>query len=403
MSVLVILLPPRPRGGAAMAPPVDYAYVFSSDGSTPTRQGRASASRLPRADRVAAVMPERDLSWQRLTVPKAPAARLRDALGGVLEDLLLEDDADVHLALETGVGAGQPGWVVATNKAWLAQLVADIERGGTPLDRVLPLSWPGPTPCVHALPAADDAADPVLVWSHDDGVACLQMAGGLARQRLGAVERSTLVCSAHPAAAAATERWLESPVQVLGDAERALQALRSPWNLRQFDLAAHRRGMLAVRSAWRHAGGPEWRAVRVGLVALVALQLLGLNLWAWQLERSLAQRQQAMTRLLQDAHPQVRSVLDAPLQMQRETDQLRASAGRAGPLDLEPLLAVAALAWPDGQPPLQGLRFEPGKLTLTPVGWADEHQRAFADRVRGAGYRADVQAPHVVISRGAAP
>ncbi len=400
MSVLVILLPARARSAASDETPPDYAFVLSSDGSAVTRQGRAAAAQLPRADSVCAVLPEVDLSWQRITVPKAPAARLRAALGAVLEDQLLEDDEAVHLALEPGVGGGQTGWVVVTHKAWLASLVADLERAGVPLDRVLPLSWPGPTPCLHALPAASDAADPILVWSHADGVACLHLGGGLARQQVATIDRSTLVCSAHPAAVAAAERWLEAPVKVLTDAERALQATRSPWNLRQFDLAPHHRGMLAVRETLRRVNGPDWRPVRLGLVALLLLQMVGLNTWAWRLERSELDKRLAMTRLLQSAHPQVRSVLDAPLQMQRETDQLRAAAGRTGPGDLEPLLAVAATAWPDGQGPLQALRFEPGRLTVTTAGWAEAQRAAFAERVRGAGYLAEAQGAQVVISRG---
>ena len=123
MSVLMILLPPRPRGGPATEAPTEYSFVLSGDGVSATRQGRAAAARLPRADTVCAVMPEADLSWQRLSVPKAPASRLRAALGAVLEDQLLADDDELHLALEPGVMGGQTGWVVATHKGWLATLV----------------------------------------------------------------------------------------------------------------------------------------------------------------------------------------------------------------------------------------------------------------------------------------
>ena len=41
------------------------------------------------------------------------------------------------------------------------------------------------------------------------------------------------------------------------------------------------------------------------------------------------QRQAQRVQLLQEAHPQVRVVLDAPVQMQRETDALRAQAQRS--------------------------------------------------------------------------
>ena len=71
-----------------------------------------------------------------------------------------------------------------------------------------------------------------------------------------------------------------------------------------------------------------------------------------------------MTELLRSSHPQVRSILDAPVQMQRETELLRAASGRAGAEDFETLLALAAVAWPDGQPPVQQVRFEAGRLMI---------------------------------------
>ena len=64
-------------------------------------------------------------------------------------------------------------------------------------------------------------------------------------------------------------------------------------------------------------------------------------------------------------------VSDAPAQMERETERLRAAAGRPGEADLESMLAAAAGAWPDGQGPVSNLRFEPGKLSVAAVGWAE--------------------------------
>lgn len=403
MSVLVILMPPRPRGAADADGPPDHAFVFSTDGQTVSRQGRASAAQLPRADSVCVAVADADIAWHQVAVPKAPAARARAALGAVLEDALLDDDEDVHLALQPGLGAGQTGWVAVTRKAWLQAQLAALQAAGLAVDRVLPLSTPGPLPQLHALPATDEGDEPTLVWSHAGGVACLRLAGSLARQQLAGIDRSTLRCTAHPAAVAAAERWLEAPVTVLPDAERALEATRSSWNLRQFDLAPQHRGMQAVRDALRRFTGPEWRPVRLGLAALVGLQVLGLNAWAWRLDQAVQDKRQAQTRLLQATHPQVRSVLDAPLQMQRETDALRAAAGRPGPTDIEPLLAAAATAWPDGQPPLAALRFEPGRLLITPTGWADPQHGQFADRVRAAGLQAERQGQQVTLTLGGRP
>ena len=66
------------------------------------------------------------------------------------------------------------------------------------------------------------------------------------------------------------------------DAERALEALHGTLNLRQFDLAARRRGSRALRAGTRRFFSREWRPVRVGLAALVVLHLAGLNAYAWQ-------------------------------------------------------------------------------------------------------------------------
>jgi general secretion pathway protein L len=400
MSVLLILLPPRLVADARGDAPPDYAFVHSPDGLVVGRQGRCPAAQLPRADSVCALLPDADVSWQRLVLPKAPAARLRAALGAMLEEQLLDDDDSVHLALPPDAVAGQPTWVAVTRRDRLAAAIADLEQAGLALDRVAPLSWPGDGPRLHALAAGDDGQEPALVWSHADGVALLRLAGTLARQRLSAVDRTALRCSAHPAAVAAMERWLEGPVDVLGDAERALQALSSPWNLRQFDLAPRHRGLRALRSSLRQLAGPAWRPVRWGLAALLLVQVVGLNAWAWRLDQGVRDKRQAQVRLLQGTHPQVRSVLDAPLQMQRETESLRAAAGRPGPADFEPMLAAAALAWPDGQPPLQALRFEPGRLSVTAAGWAEPQRAQFAERVRAAGYAVEAQADQLIIRSG---
>jgi general secretion pathway protein L len=94
----------------------------------------------------------------------------------------------------------------------------------------------------------------------------------------------------------------------------------------------------------------------------------------------------------------VRSVLDAPLQMQRETDRLRAAAGRPGESDYETLLGAAAAAWPDGAGPAASLRFENGRLTLTAGAWGEPQVRQFRDRLRGAGYMAEFADGRVVVA-----
>jgi|PlaIllAssembly_1097288.scaffolds.fasta_scaffold45783_2 general secretion pathway protein L len=414
MSVLVILIPPRARLGASTpggaeggAPPPGegYDYVLSADGLQVSSQGRAQPSLLPRADSVVAVLSDCDVSWQRINLPKAPAAKLRAALGGVLEEQLLEDDDAVHLALAPSAQAGSPVWVAVLHKAWLRTELDKLEKAGLSIERVLPSSWPGDTPQGHFFesPGAPTGNARILLCHADEnGLHLLRLEGSLARALLAPMSEQPTLWTAEPAVAAPAERWLGASVRVQTQAERALQATRSLWNLRQFDLTPRHRGMLALRDTWRQLLSPAWRPVRIGLASLLVLQVLGLNAWAWHQRQGLAQQRLAQEQLLRATFPQVRAVLDAPLQMRRETDVLRAAAGRAGDGDLEALLGAAASAWPEGQGPVQTLRFEPGRLTLSAAGWSTEQLSQFRERLRPGGWAVESAEGRVSLSRAPA-
>lgn len=409
MSLLAIQIPLRSRLRARdqRGPfgPIDgaareYTYVWSPDGRQVGRQARAAAGLLPKADTVVAVLADADVSWHRINVPKAPPARLRAALSGVLEEALLDDADATHLALGPATTPGASGWVAAANRPWLAGELAALEGAQVFVDRVVPASAPGDTPLGHFFLAAGDG-DPALSlnWAHADGVATIGLQGGLGRALLPQPLPDEARFSATPAAAAAAEAWLGAPVSLQTEAERTLQAAQSAWNLRQFELARRHRGTRVLRDAWRAVLTPAWRPVRWGLAALVLVQIVGLNLWAWQLRQQLADRRGQMVGVLQGSFPQVRAVLDAPAQMQREVQLLRAQAGRPGDTDLEPLLLAAAAAWPPGRPPVDNLRFEPGRLSLAAAGWAADEIERFRGQLRAAGWSVEPANGRLTISR----
>jgi general secretion pathway protein L len=175
------------------------------------------------------------------------------------------------------------------------------------------------------------------------------------------------------------------------------------WNLRQFDLAPRRRGTLALRNAARRLLSPAWRPVRIGVATLALLQIVGLNAWAWHQRQAISSLKASQESLLRSTFPNVRAVLDAPLQMRRESEVLRAAAGRAGENDLEALLGAAASAWPDAQGPVQTLRFEPGRLTLSVPGWSEQQVTLFRDRLRPGGWSVESAEGRITLSRTAAP
>lgn len=410
MSTLVILLPSRPRlaSGADTAPPAregaaELLYVLSPDGLNITRQGRAKAALLPKADSAIVVLADTDVSWHRIAVPKAPGARLRAAIAGVLEEQLLDDAEDLHFALAPNLAGGQTGWVGVIDKVWLKGELIALDKAGVSVERAVPMSWPEDMPLGHFSAAfGDDASAPMqLTWADAKGVICMAVNGALAKQMLKQWTAQPARWTAHPAVAAPAERWLGGSVSVLSDEQRLLRSMRSLWNLLQFDIAPKHRGTVALRDALRRFRSVGWRPVRWGLAALLALHVIGLNLWSWHQERQIAAKRGTMVTLLRNAHPQVRAVLDAPAQMQRETDLLRAAAGKTGDSDLETLLGAAAAAWPAGQAPLQTLKFDNGRLMFAAVGWTDTQVAEFRSQLAGGGWTVAQDGSALTISRPA--
>ena len=414
MSNLVLQLPEHRRLRAGAAGDVagepsrrrEYAYATSGDGIELDAQGEAAAALLPRSTNVIAVVQEADVSWHRVTLPKAPASRLRMALVGVLEDALLEDAETVHLAVAPAATPGQPTWVAAVDRAWLQAELALLEKSGVFVDRVVPMAWPDDPPAGHfraPLASGIGTIEGVyLTWASVDGVATVRLDGGLARAIVPTPPPVTTRWSAAPMAATAAEQWLGAPVNVMPTEQRLLQAGRSLWNLRQFDLARRTRGARALGDWLRKARSPAWRPVRIGLAALIAAQILGLNLWAWHQKSEVEARRVAIQALVKKTFPRVGEgdvQRDAAAVMARETQSLRTLAGKSGENDLEPMLQAAAAAWPGERPPVENLRFEPGKLTLAASGWSDSQIEQFRAALKPTGFRVDASEGRLVLTR----
>ena len=447
MSLLVIKCPPRERLGARAvgnepAPsarlPSHWEFLFSPDGRQAGPLRRAALALLPKADHVVLVLAPADVSWHRLLIPKATSARMPPALAGVLEEKLLDDENTVHLALAPGAAPGAEGWVAATHGPRLAAVLEALEAAGRSVARVATfMPPPGAQLRAHfslqaagqpdarapldpglaasaEVPAFDSLAvgEPVLCLSREQGVWNLPLAGpsasglGLAGALRGtwAEEGAGQRWTTTPAAALAAERYMGRAVPLLTEAEHlleaALVAAKTAFNLRQFGLSTRHRGLRAVAEVGKHLLSPEWRLARYGLVALLALQLVGLNAYAWQQRQALQQRRAAITEVLRSTHPGVQTVLDAPAQMASETERLRAAAGRPGGADLELALSAAAAVWPDGKGPVGNLRYEAGRLSLAAPGWSSAEVARLRERLRAADWSVEFAEGRLTLARG---
>lgn len=426
MTTLIITLPLGSPDAAAQ-----FDYLLSTDGASVSAQGHVPLALLPAAhDQVVALVPAQALSWHQVTLPagsvprvmsgERASTRLRAILDGVLEDQLLDDPAQLHLALQPQVTAQSLVWVAACDRAWLKAALSALAEAGHAVDRVVPEFTP------QAL------ADTVVVTGDADHprVAGLQrvpvLEGGVPSGR--AASGGLLVCElsapalqwlgdtpaqaatqtlpqvlAEPAVAALAEAWFKRPVSLQQRAERLLQAAQSPWDLAQFDLAhasRDRRWASVIQAVASFLRAPEWRMARVALVLGVFVNLFGLNAWALREQALLNAKRETARNVLLETFPKVPVVVDAPLQMAREVAALQRASGAAAGTDMERMLDSFSAAAPAGYA-LTAIEFVSNELRLKGPAVADA--AAVTVKLKDAGLRAIAQGDQWHVTAGGQP
>lgn len=317
------------------------------------------ATALPACDNLLLVVPAPMLSWHRVTLPRLPSSQWRQALWGLLEDRLLGDASNTHLALNPGAAGGQTVQVAACDKTWLSQTLQALERAGRRPTRIVPECVPDGSG-LHLLGTAEQGW---LVQCEEDQVLSLPLSHP-ARESL------QVWCTLHPSVPVQAEPGLTALAEALWGqppglylpAQRLQRAVCSGWDLAQFDLRLARtwpqRLVRALQQAWVTAA---WRPVRRGLALLLLVQLLGLLGWAWKAEQQQRAMHQEIRQIYTRTFGAAQPVIDPLRQMERDTHALAQSAGQAARGDLAPLL-VALADLPGASP--DRLEYRAGELTL---------------------------------------
>lgn len=367
MSLTLFYLP-----SAEFSTSLHYDYVQATDAMALIGHASTTLSLIPsatKASEVLMIIPINILSWHAVMLPKGMAPnspRLRTVLGSLLEERLLDEPEQLHLALAAGVTPGptQNGvpatdkaaryWVAACDKSWLQSHMQAFESAGIAVGRIVPEFAPDSAPATDAvkLHVMGEPAQPLLVAVGQavDGVVCLPLtalstASVLSWFSTSATQDAAKIQSVivEPCLAALAESFFGSQISIQNRQQRWLDACGSGWDMAQFDLVSSGRTRLLKRflgagRQWLYA--PHWRPVRWGLAALLGVNLVGLNIGAWK-EQSVQQAQRtAIQDTLTQTFPQVKVVIDAPLQMQREVDALRQATGTASSNGLEAVLAA---------------------------------------------------------------
>ena len=343
-------------------------YLVTADGLSVSRQSQAEVALLSviAHDEVVVVVPARRLSWQRVQLPRGTLARsvmaqgdsprLRTVLAGLIEELVLDEPADLHVALSPLARESEPVTVAVCDRSWLKGWLQQLELHQLNVARIVPEFSPLIGAPLHVIGTAEQ---PWAVWSPSlhhtkrpgAGGAENPMVAGLTVLPLS-VETAELIAwepglqvTAEPAVAQVAEQLFARPVTLLQQNQRWLNALESSWDLAQFDLAnsrGSRRWRKLSKVAAELLRTPRWRPARWALVALVAVHLLGLNAWAWVQNNRVLGHQQAMRDILVQTFPSVKYVVDAPVQMRKELAALKQNSGFPSPGDFDALLAALA-------------------------------------------------------------
>jgi general secretion pathway protein L len=398
MSSLIVSLPLEPATGAT-----EWEYAVTVDGRTLASHGKAPAALLPAprgaGAEVVAVVPVQALAWHRIEWPKGTAAgspRLRSALEGVLEEQLLDDPEAVHLALQPGVRPGETAWVAVCDRAWLRNALQMLDAADRPVGRIVPEIAPEGEPALYVL---GDAQQPLVVVSSADGVVSLPLTATTLSLLPALPEGAPRLVE--PAVAGVAEQLLqEHKLTLLQGPQRHVQSAQTRWDLGQFEFASssRARAMRKFASGWGDMlHGPMWRPARWGVMLLVAVNLLGLNAWAWKERSSLEAKRAAVRGALTQTFPNVKVIVDAPVQMEREVAMLRQVTGIASGRDLEAMLGALAQAVPPGRTPTS-VEFTPGELRAGGLALNPDEVRNVAAQLKGLGYAAAAQGPLLVVT-----
>jgi general secretion pathway protein L len=320
--------------------------------------------------------------------------RLREALPNLVEEKTVADVGTLHVALGQHVGEGRTRTLAMVDRVWLAAIQVHVGRSGCKVAAIVPESL--------AVPLVDEAwsfgrvgtgatarcwlrvaAQDAMPLPDDAGSAAV-LAAALLRQRVRPARLDVYAGDAEGRALGKTlatsfgvphATHAADPFAAWLAGEGPAGGYGPPLSLLAFDGGSGWAGGLAAFGRWRIAA--------LLALALVAVQIVGMQ-WQWAGLRAEANAlRQRSVALLTTTFPDTRVVLDAPLQMARGLAGLRASAGRSDPGDFTTMLAATgrifaslpsnALRGADFEARVLRLRFAPGNAVAT-----DERDRFVA-------------------------
>ena len=124
-----------------------------------------------------------------------------------------------------------------------------------------------------------------------------------------------------------------------------------------------------------------------------------MNAWAWRQDNALQAKRQQVKALLSLTFPQVRTIVDAPVQMEREVALLRQASGGLSARDMEVMLGAVGAALPDGHT-LTSIEFSPGEAVVKGTALDPSQLALVSGKLSGLGYTARLDGDRLVVGAG---
>ncbi len=309
-------------------------WALFDAGGAPLREGEGALASTPLAERIVAAVPATRIVFIETALPPVGDAKRDALLRYAIEDKLTIDPATVHavvLGRAQSGDTGPPQYIVAAiDRNWLRAALDWLASAGRAPQIVVTQTeaidvnageWRVVLDAAHATAKRADG----FAYSFDlDASGAPPFALSLALREAAAQARAptALALSGEGELAALAAGWqaaLGLPVRVVQTAGTVARPKTTPSaNLLQGEFAP-----AGNRSEWLTALRPA-----LAILALIVLaQWLFTTADWWRLERKRKAVQAANEQIFRAAFPQAQTIVDAPLQMQRNVEALRRERG----------------------------------------------------------------------------
>lgn len=336
---LLLRIPDLPR----FDPATPAGWTLLDNANAILRSGAGPLASMPQAERIVAVAPVGHLLFIETALPPVAPAKRNALLRYAIEDKLTIDPSTVH-AVVLGKSDTTQHVVAAIDRTWLMGVLQWLKQASLAPDSLISSSagvavaageWTVALDGQHGFAKRSDG----FVYNLDIGSGReppfgLMLALKEARERQRAP--SALVLQSTPADAALAAQWqasLAMPVR---------QAIPDAHSNQSLLAASKSANLLTDEFAPREAADKWLGMLKPALIVtalMVCTHVVFTLIDNWRLNGERVALEQEMTQVFKTAFPKAQAIVDAPLQMRRNLQQIKTERGIPADDDVRSALA----------------------------------------------------------------